>query len=172
MFWVHLDIFFFFWRQKANKANARFLSSRGDFTAKNWTANLFLKIWVSLHHHPIVDGHLGPSSWHLRCYILSLPGIPHLNIRYLGIICFRFHVIQLLRLDFRAEAPTTNPFKRLYAMLIWRSMRRCKFFTCRKVEFKKHVSFTVVLFLNWIYCGVLQSKVDPNILRMSWVYWS
>ena len=27
---------------------------RGDFTAGNWTANLFLEIWVSLHHHPLV----------------------------------------------------------------------------------------------------------------------
>jgi hypothetical protein len=32
---------------------------RGDFTAGIRIANLFLEIWVSLHHHPVVWNYLG-----------------------------------------------------------------------------------------------------------------
>ena len=31
-----------------------FVKKRKDVTTRNRTANLFLEIWVSLHHHPIV----------------------------------------------------------------------------------------------------------------------
>ena len=38
------------------------VEQRGDFTAWNWTTNLFLEMWVSLHHRPVLDqikGRLG-----------------------------------------------------------------------------------------------------------------
>ena len=37
-----------------------FVKQREDFTAGNRTVNVILKIWVSLHYHPLVEGRLGP----------------------------------------------------------------------------------------------------------------
>ena len=40
--------------------------SRGDFTVGDQPTNLFLEIWVSLHHHPVVWGCLKPGRWVLN----------------------------------------------------------------------------------------------------------
>ena len=63
--------FFFFWDRRPTcqcqstkgswSPSKSFVKSRGDFTAGNWTANLFLESWISLHHHPVVKGCLGPQ---------------------------------------------------------------------------------------------------------------
>ena len=58
-------LFFFFLETKGRHANVKAheavdhlasfsIKQRGDFTAKNRTANLFFEIWVSLHPHPVV----------------------------------------------------------------------------------------------------------------------
>jgi len=75
--------FSFFFRQKADRPAPKHMrqlttwqillsSGEGDFTAGSWTVNLFLEIWVSLHHHPVVSGHLGPK-FHNLDYLKSEP---------------------------------------------------------------------------------------------------
>jgi hypothetical protein len=46
---------------------------------------------------------------------------------------------------------------------IWRSIRRCESFPCRKIQNQEEL----IILIMWIYYEFLKLKVGPNILRMS-----
>ena len=56
------------------------------------------------------------------------------------------------------------PLQRFCTKSLLRSIRRCNFFLCRKIETMRSVIF---YYVNWNYCDFFHQKVGPKIIPMS-----
>ena len=65
----------------------------------------------------------------------------------------------------RVEVPKPNHLRDFVS--IWRSVRWCNFFPCRKIEIERIVILWVIFSLDWNYCKFLKSEVCPKTLQMS-----